>query len=149
MYIYYWLFLIIFIISLLLTIRNSISEFKANKTKVDKLIFIVLRIVMLQVITVVLVGTILLPFNFYNIKYSKKKPSSTIRCEIIGSSRSFGRRESIYYKYHGATYTIHGSTEIMSEIYINRRFGNYLFVAKIKKGLLDTYVINDWDIIRK
>ena len=39
--------------------------------------------------------------------------------------------------------------DLLHQIQNNKEYENYYFKIKVKKGLLDTYVMEDWDIIHK
>lgn len=141
-------FLIIFIGLVLATMQKTIFEFKNIRDKIDRGIFIFFHIVKNLIISVFLSGIFLIPFNLFNRSYSEKKPTEMIKCEITGLS-DYSKNSSFYYEYKGEESIIYAHRQIMSDIYINKNHRDYLFVAEVRKGLLDTYLIESWDIVHK
>jgi hypothetical protein len=147
-YLFYFLFLIIFFFCLLIYSKRTILEFNTIRDKIDQTIYIFFYILKNVIVSVFLSGIFLIPFNLYNKSYSKKNQIEIIKCKITGLS-DYSKNSSFYYEYKGKEYIIYAHRKIMSDIYINKNHRNYLFVAKVKKGFLNTYIIESWDIVRK
>lgn len=147
-YLFDILILIIFIIFLLINSRKTISEFKKIRDKIDRGLFIIFDVLKSVIISVFLSGILLIPFNLFNRNYSRKSSIEIIKCEITGLS-DYSKNSSFYYEYKGKESIIYAHRKIMSDIYINKNHKDYLFVAEVRKGLLDTYLIENWDIVHK
>ena len=142
------LFLVIYILLVLIMLQKTIFEFKNINNRIDRWIFIVFYILKNSIFSVCLSGVFLIPFNLFNINYSKRNNIEIIKCEITGLS-DYSKNSSFYYNYQGQETIIYAHKQLMSYIYINKNHRDYLFVAQVRKGLLDTYIIESWDIVRK
>jgi len=142
------LFWVLFLGLLIATLSRDVSEIKTNKDKTDKVLFILFNVIKKTVIAFFISGILLLPFNLYNKSFAKNNPIETIKCKITGLT-DYSKNSSFYYEYKGEEYIIYAHRAIMSKIYIEKNQDEYWFVAKVRKGLLDSYVIEDWDIVHK
>lgn len=147
-YLFNLAFGIILLVLLVTTSRITISEFKDLRGKIDKVIYAFFYIVKTLFISFFLSGIVLIPFNLYNRYYSKRNAIEIIKCEITGLS-DYSRNSCFYYSYKGEVSIIYAHRQIMSDIYINKSYQDYLFIAKVRKGLLDTYLIESWDFVHK
>lgn len=142
------LFCVLFLGLLIATLPKDISEIKTNKDKTDKALFILFNVIKKTFIAFFVSGILLLPFNLYNKSFAKNNPIETIKCKITGLT-DYSKNSSFYYEYKGKEYIIYAHRAIMSKIYIEKNQDEYWFVAKVRKGLLNSYVIEDWDIVHK
>ncbi len=147
-YLFNSLFWIILVVIVVRNLQITINDFKDLRDKIDKAIFTFLYIFKILIISFFLSGIVLIPFNLYNRYYSKRNAIELIKCEITGLS-DYSKNSCFYYSYKGEVSIIYAHRKIMSDIYINKSYQDYLFVAKARKGLLDTYLIESWDIVHK
>lgn len=147
-FIYYILFLTLITIWIILKYREwSVSLLKLSTFK-QRLIFFSVELIKLMVIFWFLAGIILVPFNYYNIYTAKKNKLNTVYCEITGIS-TYSQNRSIFYIFNGRTNTMYGYNELMDEIKDDAKYKNYYFVANVREGILDSYIIETWSIQKK
>ena len=152
-YIKYSLLFCCFVFAVLLNFKSFKPILQEKKKKSLKWMFFLLQTVKCFMIAVFISALILIPFNYYNIHYAEKNKSEIFLCEIKGVLANVNQK-SIYYSFNGEMqqytrnrYIKH--RDLLHQIQNNKEYTNYYFKIKVKKGLLDTYVMEDWDIIHK
>ncbi len=148
MNLYYLLIFCLSLIIIILKVKKYLSEIVLIKSYLDKFLFTGLNLFIVSTVSFFLAGIVLIPFNLFNIKFSKKNEIKIINCDLTGLTYKSGN-STIFYKYDNKTFVMHSSKKIMPEIYIDKDFDNYQIVFSVKKALLNTYIINDFNIIRK
>ncbi|QGK73060.1 hypothetical protein [Flavobacterium sp. SLB02] len=147
----YWLlftaFAIVLVIVAILQYREMQKEYSKTE-KDDKPLFVVINGLKIAVIAYFVSGVILIPFNYYTIYNSKENALISEKCEITGIS-TYSKNRSVFYKFKGKTNVINGFKPIMENIKDNGKFKNYYFAAEVKKGICNTYILENWDIIQK
>jgi len=147
----YWLLFtalaIVLVIVAIWQYRKIQKEYSKTE-KDDKPLFLVIIGLKIAVIAYFVSGIILIPFNYYTIYNSKESHVSSEKCEITGIS-TYSKNRTIFYKFKGKTNLVNGFKPIMEDIKDNGKFENYYFVAQVKKGICNTYILENWDIVHK
>lgn len=147
----YLLLFSVFAIVLVISTVVQLKKIRKEYTKIereDHYLFLGIKILKIVVIAYFVSGIILIPFNYYTIYNSKKNISILEKCEITGIS-TYSKNRTIFYKFKGKENALYGFKPIMETIKENNKFKEYYFVAKVKKGFLDTYILENWDIVQK
>lgn len=107
-------------------------------------------IVVIAIIIVVYFASnaLLVPFNYYIIYSAEKSPTEKLNCEITGVS-VYSQNRNVYYKLNDKTNIVYGYSKIMDTISKSKSFHDYTFVASVKKGIFDTYILKYYYIKRK
>jgi hypothetical protein len=92
--------------------------------------------------------TLLIPFNYYNIHHSKSNPPKVVYCEIESLSAR-ARHNNVFFRFNGEIEAINGHKPIMNEIYKKQPVKDYALKLILRKGLIDSYIVSDWDIVIK
>lgn len=94
-------------------------------------------------------STVLLPFNYYNI-YNAQGELITEHCSITGVHlKRYGKstnQPGVFIKLYGRTEKIYGYRKQMEEMYQQKNYKDYYVSIAIRKGLLGTYILEEWDI---
>ncbi len=144
----YYLLFISFICIFIILIRANYRKTREKYFKTEKserAIFIGLAILKLCVISYFTSGILLIPINYYIIYKSQNNYSTFEKCEIEGIATETQNRK-LFYKFKGDIYAIYDYDPIMEEIKNNKKFVDYVFCVEFKKGLLDTYILENWHI---
>jgi hypothetical protein len=123
---------------------NDQSKFKA----LDRILFWGLFICTVLVPSYFIGAIILIPFNYYNIEYARNNSTVSERCEITGVSLR-SRPRCVFYKFHSRTNMVNGYIPIMQEVSDSKRYKDYEFVVDVRRGLLNSFVMDGWTITHK
>ena len=134
--------IIIFFRSVFLRRENS----DEGSTQVFLLVFA--RIIKSLVLAWFIAGIILIPFNYYNIYSSESNSLETMNCKITGLS-TYSKNRTIFFILDGKTNTIYGYKPIMEEIRLDGKYRDYQLVAQVREGLLNSYILEHWEIEKK
>jgi drug/metabolite transporter (DMT)-like permease len=146
-----WLTYTAFLITVTVVIFAHLKKFKKEfilQKGTDLYFSIALILAKIIIISLFLAGIILIPFNYYNIYKAKEKPLEVAKCEIKGVS-TYSKNRKIFFVLYGRTNVMYGFTPIMEDIKANGKFKDYYFVAEIRKGFLNSYILENWSIERK
>ena len=140
-----WIYYTIFIISVIVLLTNFYTKQIKNKNfdRFQILTNVIQRIILSWFIS----GIILIPFNYFLIFSVKNNNSLSKKCEIINVS-TYTKNRCIFYKLDNQTNVLYGYIPIMEEINENKKFENYNLILRVKKGLFNTYLMEDWNIIK-
>nr|WP_294931135.1 hypothetical protein [uncultured Flavobacterium sp.] len=147
----YWLLIMVFSIVLVICISLQFRRIKEDFVtieKKDKFLFFGINILQIAVIAYFISGIILIPFNYYNIYNSKNNNLISEKCEITGIS-TYSKNRSIIYNFKGKSNVMNGFKPIMENIKDDGKFKNYYFVAEVRQGACNTYILESWDIVQK
>jgi len=145
----YFLVLVILTVMIISIKRNDYSRIKDQTSKV---IFFVVHSIFIVFVSYALAKIVLWPLSIYNINYSQKNKAETVKCELtyLYYSNLHPNNCKFNYSYHGKSQVIFSDYNIIKEIYYNNNdYQNYRFVAKVRKGLWDTYCIESWELQHK
>lgn len=140
-WIYYTLFLLIvfFLLINLLRDKNRIQNYISDKFQIT------LKIVQQIIVSWFVAGIVLIPFNYYILIKTEGNNVEFKSCPIIGVS-TFSKNRCVFYSLDGHTNVLYGYIPIMEEMNTNKQWQNYRLILNVKKGLLNTYVMKDWNI---
>ena len=139
---------IIFTTLLFFDIKAFLVAFKNLDYLIDKIISAILYSIKNLILSWFLSGIIIIPFNYYDIYVSKFNPSQTLILPIK-SLYSRPRNNVIFYEFKGKTMILNGRIKIMDEIFNKKNFKDYELIFVVHPALIDSYVLEDWDIQRK
>ena len=146
-----WLNLLTFFIIILIVVLFHLSRLK-NEFKIqnwfDLGASIALLLAKIIIISLFLTGIFLVPFNYINIYSTTKNKSEIYKCEITGVS-TFSQNRKIFFVLNGRTNVLYGFKPIMEDIKDNEKFKEYYFAAEVRKGLLNSYILEGWSIEKK
>jgi magnesium-transporting ATPase (P-type) len=128
--------------------RKYFLELPPENDKIDKLIYWGFSIIKVSIFSWFLTGVILIPFNYYIIHTAKDQHLEGVKCEVIGVS-TLSRNTTISYKLYNVTNVTYGYNPIMERMKAGANYKNYYFIAYTRKGLLNSYVLEKWEIQRK
>ena len=134
-----------FIIALLVDIRGALGRWTALKLWQEKVFAIVLTVAGWVLIAVLAGTAILIPFNYYDMYVAADSPRDTVYCPINGVvSRT--RNHNVYFIFKGKMNMLNCQTSLTNEIAQKKNYDDYTFIATVRKGLMDSYVLDDWQI---
>lgn len=139
---------VIFVVAFLFKIKDFAREVQSRVNLIDKSVMVALRMLSSAVMSCFFAGILLIPFNYYNINVSRSNPTETIVAPIE-SVYAHGGNDVVYYRFKGKIRALHGKVPIMNEIFERKDFSNYDLYLEVRKGLLSTYVLEYWNIVKR
>lgn len=147
-----WLLYIMIILTsaiiAIFTFRDQKAKYLNEVEKKDRGWFIAFGVVKLIVVAYFISGMLLIPFNYYTIHSSKEAPLTYEKCEIVKITTETQNRK-IFYRFRGKVNILYAYKPIMEELKNNGEYKEYFFVAGVREGNLNTYILESWDIERK
>ena len=136
----------IFFISIFL---YKITRFKNSIWKDEplvKIFAILIRCLSAVIFSWFLTGILFIPLNYYIIDTAKNTAAYTLDLKITGLGTKRGTQK-IFYEFNSSGRTVYLSAQIIGGIY--KSYDNYRLRVTVRKAILGTLVIEDWDIVRK
>jgi hypothetical protein len=125
-------------------------DYRINNIKSNNNIFLketlIVRLITYVVGSYFLSGIIAIPLNFFIIDSAKNSKIEVVKCEITHVNLS-ARKNSIFYNFNGKIFKINGYDPLMYEVQNSSEL--YILVIRIRKGLLDSYLLESWDIVHR
>lgn len=143
----YMTILIVCTVISLFTFKDEKAKY-LNVDKRDRMFFVGLALVRTIIIAYFISGILLIPFNYYTINSSKSNPLKFENCEIVKITTETQNRK-VFYKFNGKTYILYAYKPIMEELKNSEAYKEYFFVAGVRQSILNTYILENWDIERK
>ena len=86
--------------------------------------------------------------NYYNIYSAKDAFPETMYLRIDGLVAR-PRNNKIFYEFNGKMNVLYGKIDLMNEINVKGNFKDYYLAITLHKALFGSYVIEDWNIIKR
>jgi len=104
----------------------------------------------IAVISSMIGALLILPFNYYIINQAKENIIEKISSSIVAINHRQNLVKGFYYNYNQETklYLDYDNKEI-KKMFLNKNWSTYKVVFDVKKSILDTYLIIDYEIIEK
>ncbi|MBP6730709.1 MAG: hypothetical protein KA149_01545 [Chitinophagales bacterium] len=141
-YLYYFLFLFLSVTFFIFNLKETRKGWTSNT---GKLTIIVESVGKFIVLPWFIVGILLLPLNYYIIYSADRSNSVTLDCEITGVS-IYNKNRTIFFILENRVNSIYGYAPIMEKIETSQNYKNHKLVIDVKKSVLNTYVMNGWEI---
>lgn len=106
------------------------------------------RILTVLIFSWFVAGTILTPFNYYDIYIARQNYVEYVDCKITKVS-TYSRDRKLFYEFRNQTNVLYTYKPIMEEIRKNEQYEAYVLSAKVRSGLLGSYLLEDWEIKKK
>ena len=145
-YINYSLFLLLFTTGFIYQLKCLKNTIVTKTKSLERILIIFLYVCKVLCLSWFITGICLIPFNYYNIYKSKKNTSEIIYCDIIGVS-TYSKNRSVFYTFEGKTNILYGYIPIME--HMKEEYSNFQLIAHVRKGFLNTYILEDWNIKKK
>lgn len=139
---------IVFIFMSIYTFKRFVTKLKTIDNSTEKIGAIIIQILYFAIISWLITGILLIPFNYYNIYKARDTLPETKYLEIKGLVAR-PRNNKIFYEFNGKMNVLYGKINLMNEIYAKGNFKDYYLTITVHKGLLGSYLVEDWDIIRR